>query len=354
MRPSKFAYAAGSLVFALVTPPVARLAVAAIALTLGLLAYWGHSDPNLVMGTVAQTKTEVSGGTLLGITPLWPWASAEVAIVPSVLVPSEPPYPGDWVIGFGEAIALEAPQDRSQHGNISTEELGTSLIQYLALSSFGLFSVGQDVAEFADVSLSDRIEGSNSWLVTILALGLTLFARRAMRLTACGVIGYIATVTSFVLLHLNAHDGLLSLPDALSEPLILAGGVAGFVLAFKATIGDSWRIGERLGAILVALVLTPLLLDMVDAPDAVAPAVLFAALLFPVLMPVTLASVMLTLGLDLQPQIGLLALGGLLVARQVAAFGKRKRKPAASAAFQPDLDETGAFDLNDLVTDRKE
>jgi len=341
MKPTKFAFAAGSLIFALVTPAIARLAVATITVVLGLLLYWAQAEPTAVIGTVEQSRTSAAGGALMAISPAWPTASTEVVSLDPSLVSEVPPQPGDHVIVFGQVQAVNP----NEHLRLS---------EILRGEQIGILPVGSYLQDTTTSDLKGRVATSNRWFVTALAIGMALFARICMRLSASAIFAGVTVLVSFLLLHLGARDGLLPVPDALFEPVMLGTAVAGAVLAFKASIGDRWRIGERFAAVVLTQLLAPALFDVGPVPEHLSLPLTVLAVLFPVLVPVSIASAMLTIALDLEPHLGWMTLGGLLVLRHLASLASGKgRSAAGSSSFHPEVNEHGEFKLDNLVPDGK-
>lgn len=341
MKPAKFAYAAASLALAFVRPPVARLLVVTVAAVIGFVAFWADREPAALFGTVSQVQVaEASGQTFFAVDPWWPGAAQEVASIAPEAVQTTIPQVGDLIMAFGFARPVTDPERVRARQVLEVTDLGVLPITFFE-------------REVADRPLQDRVAGSSPWLVIAVTTALALYANLALRLGASAVFAGLSTLAVFLVLRFSQQDGLLPVPGVMHEPILIAAAAAGAALAFKAMIGESWKIGQRGVAIILSLALTPFLQDTLVLPDVLALGWPVLSFLFPVLPVLALSAAMITIALSVDPQEGWAVLGLLAAIRLAARWEARPATAAILSTGKPDVDPTGRFDIENLIVNKR-
>ena len=230
MKPAKFAITAATIVISLVPPRLARFVVAGITATTAALLIWAAQDPAAIIGSVTQLQSSAqSGQTLFAITPWWPDAAPEVALAAT----GPAAHIGDLAIALGETQSV-----------VDTGRAGiTTILNADTMATLPLGNWQREaIPNFA------RLAEASPAKVIIAAILLVALAQLSLRLGAAALFAGVSAVTAFLLLNLNAHDPQIPIPLALHTLIILSAAIAGGVLAFQATIGDIWRISERVAA----------------------------------------------------------------------------------------------------------
>ena len=335
--PSRFVFALASLTFAFIPAHAARLLVLCAAVLGAAAFYWVHVAPDILVGVVDAVRSpdKLAGWLMAVTTPL----SGQVGLlVPHGLAEAHPAAQQDLVIAFGEVSRAEGPLSS---GLMHVERLGV-----LPLS---------DAIAFIRVPGNlDWASNPNRWGVILLAALLALFARTILRVGAGAALAVGSTILTFVALHLNAREAFLPMPEPLFPSLILAGGIIGAVVGYKAALDDRNRFGERLSALLLAAPLQAMVSMSGLMPAPVSYLVFVAALLAPTAVPVAYAAFLLAWGLDLdRPE----ALGALVALLAVRFFFHGDAAHPLPETLEPRVtprpDDRGQFDLDDLIDGRE-
>jgi hypothetical protein len=328
MRPNKSAYLVASLTFTLLPPRIARVLVLAVALLCGGLAYWvGHSD-NVVFGQATEVLPLVaSNRTLVAVTQLS--RNPEALLVPDAAGGADI-QADDIVLAYGA--------DRNLAG----------AGRFFDVGQLGVLPVSQYRAIVADIWGKARVTRTNPIGIALAASLIVLFAGLLLRLGAAAILGPVTGLATFVLLQINIREVIVPIPSEQTDTLLVAGAVIGAVIGFKALIGDPYRLGERVVAVIFALPLVHLV--VAELPDAgVLPWSLVAlAALAPMATPILAALLMVIHGLALDGTETFVVLVAMIGVR-LLAFHRQSRPRAATASapetFTPQTDERGAFDL---------
>lgn len=335
MKPAKFAITAATIVISLVPPPLARLAVAGITATAAALLFWAAQEPAAIIGSVTQLQSSAqTGQTLLAITPWWPGAASEVALATTGTGAAI----GDLAIALGE---VQSVADGSRVGLVSI--LNADTLATLPLGNWR----GEAAPEF-----TRAIAEARPAMVIVAAVLLVGLAQLTLRLGAAALFACVSAVTAFLLLNVNAHTPQIPVPQALHALLIVSTATAGGVLAFKATIGDIWRVGERVAAPLLALALVSALQETL--PAALIWGLPIMAFLFPAVAPVALATALLAVHFEWSAATVPFAFALLLIARHAAPW-VRAAVPTLKRpfGFSPKTRHTGEFPLETLLPEER-
>lgn len=335
--PSKFVFALASLTFAFIPARAARLLVLSAAVLGAAGFYWIHVAPDMVVGIVdAVRPPNRLDAWLMAVTP--PFSDQIGVAIPPGLADGPPAAPRDFVIAFGEPLQARGA---APSGLLRVDRIGV-----LPLS---------DVLAFIEAPGNlDWISNPNRWGVIVLAALIALFARALLRVGAGAALAAGFTVLSFIALHLNAREGFLPMPEPFFPGLILAGGIIGAVVGYKASLEDRTRLGERLAAVLLAVPLQMIAATSGYVPGSVSYATYAVALLTPTVVPVAYAALLLAWGLQLGPLEGIGALTGMLAVRFLFHGDAARPLPAAlEPRVMPRTDERGRFDLDDFINEKE-
>ncbi len=335
VKPATFVYAAASLAFALVPPALARFLVFAILVLGSALVIWIWRDPGFVFGVVDRTDNAV--------------AFAAVRPLPT-----------------GETIALRLfePLAGTGEGGIRAADLvfakgeskpvvgipGLNASSFFAAETAARLPVSTLLEVRNDPGVIGPIKRMNAIGVIGIALGLTLFAHFALRLGAAAIFGAIATVFGFLALHVVQWTGTIPIPTAVIEPATFSGGAVALVMAFKAMLRDPWLMGHRIAAVLLALPLMVVTTQTGLLPEMLAWTLPVFALVWPVVVPVAAAALLLRSGFDLDTAQTVLAVAGLLVLRWPPLkrlVRARRLSPGHGPALTPD--ERGEIDIDRIL-----
>ena len=337
MRPVKYVYATATLAFAFVSPRIARFLVTAVLAILGVIVIWAAREPAVMVGMVDEVvRLDNVSATLVAITP--PFGDPLALKITDPVLAGRTLDSPDLVIVFGAMVDMAEPGLRPDG--------------FFEVSRVGILPVSDLLNQLDATALREEIARTNKWGVVLIAGLLAVFSHTALRAGAAALFGAVSALTTFLLLHINAESAFLPVPQELFGPLILAGGIGGGAIAFKAALHDPAHLGERLAAAVLALPLALLLPAAGLMPEPIAWTLPLLALPFPALTPVSAAMLVLNQGLDLDMQSSWLSFAGMLVLawlfrRRWADPGKRSLR-ASHQRFRPD--NSGHIDIDQLLT----
>ncbi len=336
MRAIKFSYAATSLVLAFLPPYLARLLVGAIVTITAAITVWSVQEEKVVLGRVDRAVySENVGGTFVEVSRLF--ADPEAVLLLDFIDPHIEPRTWDILFAFGNSRTVGTDSTRAR--------------TLFEAEHFGVLPVSSFIERIRDPAVALELMHTSNWGFALIAGLIVVFSRLALRAGFGAIFGCVTAFATFLLVHLNANAALLPIPGKFFEPLILAAGFAGLTIGFKATIGDTARLGERLTALLLAIALVPYIASVEIIPVTLAWTLPILALLSPVILPVTAAALILKFGIPLDIQSTWLAFAVLLVVGllfQARWHGNRIHAPVkADLGLKPE--RSGLIDIDQLL-----
>lgn len=335
MRPDKFLFAAGSLAFAFVPPRLARLLVGAVLALTVAMTTWIWQTETVRLGIVGETlRPDASQSILVAL--IEPGGVETVLNVPDTVLQGTKLQTNDVAIVFG--ASLDRANGLVQNGPI------------FETTRIGVLPTSMVSANDTTTSVSEGLEKFGPWGAGAIAVALVLFARMVLRLLSAAAFGAVTAATSFFLLHINADVAFLPIPAIFNPSLIFAVALAATAVGFKATIGDARRLGERLSAFVMAIGLIGPIVEAGLLPEVLAWALPPMAIVFPVLPPLLLATLLLQTGFDLSLLENGLVLAIFVILR-LPFWGRFdwRRKAVSKLTSQLTTDAKGAIHIEQLL-----
>lgn len=328
---AKFMLLAATLTFAAVRPRRAQqicLLIGAAALI--LLLWLTFASQTMQIGHINQVLDD--GPTLLAeVDPPTapPFAiSARQDIAQDVTV-------GDIVIVFGQTT----------DGLFSIEHMGIAPLDDAVSSEMGKEALG---------FLETLLTSSSDLGLMIIAAMLVIFARFLLRASGALMVGATTASLMFVLAHWNTATATIAVPTSITDLLILAAGLAGSAIGYKASLGDKARLLQRLGGVALTLPLAGPMAALAGLPPEAGQILPVLAALMPEIAVIALAVLLLTGGLGLETaEIAITATA--LLGLSVGLKALNRLGPAHAA--EPDellRDDGGHVELRTLLKQRTE